>query len=57
LVRDKLDKVRERKYIEPGVVWSLTSFFDVPKAGGSDIGLDYNASKCGLNDCVWAPNY
>jgi hypothetical protein len=57
LVRDKLDKVRERKYIEPGVVVSLTSFFDVPKAGGSDIRLVYDASKCGLNDCVWAPNY
>jgi hypothetical protein len=57
LVREKLDKVRERKYIEPGEVRSLTGFFDVPKAGGTDIRLVYDASKCGLNDCVWAPNY
>jgi hypothetical protein len=57
MVRSKLAKVRDRSYIEPGVVWSLTGFFDVPKAGDTDIRLVYDASKCGLNDAVWAPNY
>jgi hypothetical protein len=57
MVRSKIAKVRDRGYIEPGVVESLTGFFDVPKAGGSDIRLVYDASKCGLNDAVWAPNY
>jgi hypothetical protein len=57
MVRSKLAKVRERSYIEPGVVFSLTGYFDVPKAGGADIRMVYDASKCGLNDAVWAPNY
>ena len=52
-VRKKLGKVRERGYIEPSPVNSLTGYFDVEKAGGSDIRMVYDATKCGLNDAIW----
>jgi hypothetical protein len=51
-----LAKVRSRKYIEEGRVVSLTGFFDVPKTD-EDIHMVYDASKCGLNDVIWAPNF
>ena len=35
---------------------SITGFFDVPK-GDSDICMVYNATKCGLNDALWTPNF
>ena len=52
----KLRKVREREYIKPGLVKSLTGFFAVPKAG-SDIRIVYDATQCGLNDALWSPNF
>ncbi|GFH61160.1 hypothetical protein CTEN210_17636 [Chaetoceros tenuissimus] len=52
----KLKKVRDRKYIRPGYVRSLTGYFAVPKAG-TDKRVVYDATKCGLNDTVWAPNF
>ena len=52
----KLRKVREREYIKPGFVKSLTGFFAVPKAG-SDIRIVYDATKCGLNAALWSPNF
>ena len=52
----KIRKVRERQYVQPGFVKSLTGFFAVPKAG-TDIRLVYDATKCGLNDALWAPNF
>lgn len=53
---EKLRKVRDRKYIRHGYVKSLTGYFAVPKAG-TDIRVVYDATKCGLNDAVWAPNF
>lgn len=53
---EKLRKVNDRKYIRPGYVKSLTGYFAVPKAG-TDIRVVYDATKCGLNDAVWAPNF
>jgi hypothetical protein len=50
----KIRKVRDRQYIQPVFVKSLTSFFAIPKAG-TDIRLVYDATKCGLNDALWAP--
>ena len=44
----KLAKVRERRYVEPGEVTSLTSFFAVPK-GTEDIRMVYDGTKSGLN--------
>jgi hypothetical protein len=53
-VSAKLDKVRARGYISPGIVESLTAFFAVPK-GEDDIRLVYNGSMSGLNSSLWVP--
>jgi hypothetical protein len=55
-MREKLDKVRKRRYIAPGFVASLTSFFAVPK-GIDDIRMVYDASVSGLNDSIWVPRF
>jgi hypothetical protein len=55
-VTSKLAKVRKRGYIEAGRVESLTGYFEVPKTK-FDKRMVYDASKCGLNDAVWAPNF
>jgi hypothetical protein len=47
----KISKVRKRKYIAPGHVWSLTDFFCVPK-GNDDIRMVYNGTSSGLNDII-----
>ena len=52
----KLKKVRTRRYIAPGFVTSLTSFFAVPK-GEDDIRMVYDASVSGLNDTIWVPRF
>jgi hypothetical protein len=54
-VHSKLSKVWSQDHIEPGFVKSLTGYFPVPKTK-RDIRMVYDASKCGLNDLVWAPN-
>ena len=57
MMEKKLSKVRDnRKYLELGHVQSLTGFFAVPK-GEDDIRMVYDATKCGLNDALWAPNF
>ena len=53
---DKLTKVTQRKYVEPGSVLSLINCFAVPK-GQEDIRLVYDGTKSGLNAAVWAPNF
>lgn len=55
-VRSKLTVVRDRGYISPGQVKSLTGFFSVKK-GETDIRMVYDASKSGLNKVLWAPNF
>jgi hypothetical protein len=54
LVREKLQKVRMRRYIAEGYVVSLTSFFAVPK-GEDDIRMVYDGSIGGLNDAMRVP--
>lgn len=49
-----MDKVRDRRYIAPGYVSSLTSFFSVPK-GETDIRMVYDGTKSGLNEAQWVP--
>jgi hypothetical protein len=61
-LRDKLWRVRERGYVNPGPVVSLTNVFAVPKvrdeAGNVlDVRPVYDATKSGLNDAVWAPSF
>ena len=55
-LRTKLRKVRKQSYIQPGFVRSLTGYFAVPKAK-TDIRVVYDATRCGLNDALWAPNF
>ena len=55
-MEDKWMKVINRQYINYGYAVSLTGSFPVPK-GESDIRMVYDATKCGLNDKIWAPNF
>ncbi len=53
---DKISKVRKRRYVEPGKVSALTSFFAVPK-GVDDIRMVCDGTKLGLNDNIWVPRF
>ena len=55
-VKDKVNGVRSHGYINSGGVKSTTGFFDVPR-GNADIRMVYDATKCGLNDALWTPNF
>ena len=55
-MKEKLKKVVEQGYMEPGFVKNLTGYFPVPK-GDQDIRMVYDATKSGLNEAVWAPNF
>ena len=55
-LRVKVAKPVIRGYISDGYVKSLTGFFQVPK-GEDDIRVVYDASKSGLNEALWAPNF
>ena len=55
-MKDKWKKVIDREYIKFGPVVSLTGSFPVPK-GEDDLRMVYDASKCGLNSQLWAPNF
>ena len=55
-LRNKISKVINRRYLEGGYVASLINYFAVPK-GDDDIRIVYDGTKCGLNQCVWAPNF
>jgi hypothetical protein len=55
-IRSKLDAPISRRYIAPGKVISLTSFFSVRK-GEDDLRMVYDASKSGLNASLWTPNF
>ena len=48
MVKKKVDKVRERLYIWPGPVRSLTPMFHVPKPP-DDMRMVYDGTKSGLN--------
>jgi hypothetical protein len=53
---EKLQKARDRRYIAPGKVISLTAFFGVKK-GEDDVRPVYDGSVSGLNDCIWMPRF
>ena len=55
-MKSKLASVRDRRYISPGFVRSLTSFFAVKK-GDDDIRMVYDATKSGLNESIWVPGF
>lgn len=54
LMKEKLNVIRKKGYVEDGKIDSFMSFFDVPK-GKDDIRMVYDGSKSGLNDSLWAP--
>lgn len=56
LVTEKLHKVVDRRYMGPGVVKSLTAFFDVPK-GLDDIRMVYDGTINGFNDSIEVPKF
>lgn len=53
---EKLQKARDRRYIAPGQVESLTAFFGVKKSD-TDIRPVYDGSVSGLNDSIWMPRF
>jgi hypothetical protein len=55
-MREKLDKVRKRRYIGAAFVKSLTAFFAVRK-GTDDIRMVYDGTISGLNDSIWVPRF
>ena len=55
-LQEKVKKVIRRAYITKGFVQSLIGFFTVEKGDG-DIRIVYDATKSGLNDAIWAPNF
>jgi len=55
-MKEKLDKVRQRRYIESDHVESLTHMFAVLK-GLDDIRMVYNGTSSGLNDVLWAAHF
>lgn len=55
-VSEKINGVREKKYIVEGLVRALIHYFYVPK-GECDVRIVYNGTGCGLNSYVWAPNF
>ncbi len=55
-VQQKLQNVRDKRYILPGSVANVTSYFMLPK-GDSYIRLVYDATKSGLNKCIWVPSF
>jgi hypothetical protein len=56
LMREKLKTVRDRNYIGPGPVPSLTPFFHVDK-GTSDIWIVHDGTASGLIDSIWVPGF
>ena len=55
-LKKKLHKPVSKNYITRGFVKSLISFFAVLK-GETDIRIVYDATKSGLNESIWAPNF
>ncbi len=55
-LHEKLQVPRRKRYICEGHTRSRTGYFPVPK-GENDIRIVYDATKCGLNQALWAPNF
>jgi hypothetical protein len=55
-IHKKIYKVQKRRYVVPGEVTSLTSFFAVPK-GVNNIRVVFDGTKLGLNECIWVPRF
>ena len=56
IIKNKIEKVQNRRYIASGTVLRLTTFFQVPKRN-SDTRLVYDLTACGLNEALWDPKF
>jgi hypothetical protein len=54
MMKENLNTVRFRRYVESGLVSALTSFFAVTK-GDNDIWMVFNGTLSGLNAALWDP--
>ena len=54
-MRNKIEKIITRRYLEPGNVQSLLVCFAVPK--GDDVRVVYNGTASEFNYAAWAPNF
>ena len=52
MVKEKIEKVKNRQYITSDTVISLPTLFFVSK-GYSDTRLVYELPACGLNEALW----
>ena len=60
LLLEKAQMIRTRGYIYNGPVKSLTGLFRIPKVVSEDVmdsRIVYDATMCGLNQAMWAPNF
>ena len=55
-MKNKVEKVSKRLYIDPGTVLSLTHMFYVQNVL-NDIRMVYNGTLCVLNIALWAPHF
>ena len=55
-MKNKVDKVRNRIYIETGTVLILTHI-SPPRKGLNGIWIVYNGTSCGLNLALWEPYF
>ena len=56
LVAGKIDSMISKSYLETGRVNTFLHYFAVPK-GDSDIRVVFDGTSCGLNECLWSPNF
>jgi hypothetical protein len=54
MIKENLDTIRIRRYVESGLVSALTSFFAVMK-GDDDIRMVFDETFLGLNEALWSP--
>ncbi|KAL7557316.1 hypothetical protein ACA910_022411 [Epithemia clementina (nom. ined.)] len=53
-IRNKINNVRNKGYIQAGPCVVAMNYFLVPK-GENDVRIVYDGTKSGLNDCLYAP--
>ena len=56
IMKQKIESVREKKYIQKGHVKSLISYFSVPK-GDNDVRMVYDGTASGFNSHIWVPSF
>ena len=52
MVKNNIEKLRNRRFMDSGTVLSLMTLFNVPKVD-IDTPLVYNLTACGMNEALW----